>query len=312
MENENGVTTEEMETTEEVQEVEETEAVELPDWMQDEEPDSSDSTMPVAAHVKAKHKFKESIREKEDALKEKDSRIDELEKKIALIEQGKQAPAVNLSDLKVPHPDDYDTDAEYRTAMSDYTVKVVQASTSASLQGERSQEQQKQFQAEVEEKVNNHYARAEDFVKKYAIDPKVYTEAEKNIRNTFKSVFREQGDVYTDRFIADIGDGSEKVMLNIGRSPAKVAQLSALLKSDPSGLQAAIYLGEVKGQISNSQNKQSQARKPVPNANGDISNNMNASKMKKAYDDAHKKGDMQKVMSMKRQAKKAGVDVSGW
>jgi len=90
--------------------------------------------------------------------------------------------------------------------------------------------------------------------------------------------------------------------------------LKLSLAEDPSGIQAAIYLGAQKQKLTKPLRKTSQAVKPAPNAKGDVPKSTGASEKKlyKKYKEAHDKGDFQASYNIKKEARQMGLDVSGW
>jgi hypothetical protein len=101
-------------------------------------------------------------------------------------------------------------------------------------------------------------------------------------------------------------------MFRLGRSKALLGQFVGLLANDPSGLDAATFLGEQKARLTGTTKRPSSAPPPDTQIDGDVSGGQKESLLKKRYQDAHKKGEGQTAWNVKKEAKKAGYDVSKW
>ena len=198
-------------------------------------------------------------------------------------------------------------EADYQAAMRKW-VQQEAAATHQNIAKETSQtEAQRRAYEQSQKSLDDHYARAGKLVEKANIEPEVYQKADTAVRNAVESVLPNGGDTITDGLIARLGEGSEKVIFFIGRNSAKQVELIESLRNDPSGISAAIMLGQLKTKLS-TQNRDSGAPSPGSKVNGDGSGGVNVNKLKRKYES----GDVQTRINIKRQAKKDGVDVSGW
>ena len=112
-----------------------------------------------------------------------------------------------------------------------------------------------------------------------------------------------------------MGETSAEAIYSVGRSKAKLAELQTTLLNDRTGLEAAIYLGNVLGQIKNKTKTKPKSNAPAPAPNlggGEISKTVNAASLKKMFLKADKAGDTTKAYELYSKGKKAGVDVEKW
>ena len=160
--------------------------------------------------------------------------------------------------------------------------------------------------------VDAHYTRAAALLEESGIDPEVYQRTDKTVRAAIDGIMPGKGDVVADQLIANMGDGSEKVLYYVGNNPAALDKFKSLLAEDPSGLKAAVYLGSQKARLTKPQAMRSGAPAPAPQLNGDGGALVTDEKSQRSYTDAHSKGHSGEAFKIKRAAKKSGVDVSGW
>jgi len=287
----------EKEKEEILEEVEE-EVEETPLYLQEEEESEEEpksDTVPLAAHLRKKQKYKDEIQ----ALK------DEIES----LKQRK--PEVKSDDLKIPEELDFDDPVDYRKALNDYNVKVSQRTFESYEKERRLREESDRLLREREEAVNEHYKRAEILLQKHSISPEVYKNSEKNVRDSVELIMPGMGESITDSLISIIGDDSEKAMLYLGRNKSALAEFTMLLQKDKTGLKAAAYLGKIAGKVNNNVKRQSKAPAPAPKTDGEQGKVSNATLMRK-YNDAHKKGDISSAYKIKKEAKQNGFDTSKW
>ena len=121
------------------------------------------------------------------------------------------------------------------------------------------------------------------------------------------------GDPVVDQAITVLGEGSEKVLYFLGRNQTALDRFKSLLAEDKSGMRAMVYLGQQKERLTNVKQKRSSAPAPAPNVKGGLKNDSATErKLKKLYQQAHKKNNPQKAYDAKQQAKKAGINTSSW
>lgn len=278
----------------------EQQAEEVEEWLKD-----TSQAVPLAKHVELKHKLKARI-------SEKDTELARLKAEIEALKAGAAQPQAAPQALKMPKLSDFDFDEDkHAEAMAQYFAQVAQSQFS----GQAQQQKQQQAQTQLQQAVDAHYERAAELVSSGKIDATKYQQADHRVRVELGNLFGspEQGDTIADTMLARLGAGSEKVMVHLGVNPAALNELKTKLSSDPSGLDAMIYLGELKAKFNAQTNKLSKAPKPDTPLNGDVSvGSLSASALAKSYQEAHKKGDTQKAFELKRTAKAKGVNTSNW
>lgn len=289
---------------------------EIESWMQSDEatPDESGFT---PNHEAAKR------RKQAKALKatvaEKDSELETLKKQIEQLQSGAATPQQPQTEALPERPTreqfDYDDDA-YDKAVDEWNDKKIEArfnsfSQSSNQKADQERQQQEQLNAKAaqDKVVDSHYERASKLVEEGKIDADKYQQADRNFRQAMNVAFPDKGDAITEQLISKIGEGSEKVMYSLGVNNAKLAELQSRILSDKSGLSAAMYLGELKSQLSTPTKRRSQAKKPAKQVNGDVQASDSHSKLRKKYD---KMTSVQDRVSFKRKARADGVDVSNW
>ena len=298
---------------------EDDESTEGEDWMQSDEQTSEEEddeeeveakfTDGDVAAVRRKLKGKlQKERDEKEILAEENARLKAqlAGKSEGNQEQMAQAPAKN----RMPRLADFAYNEDrHEEAMANW---IQQNAVAASQRGS-SENSQAEAQAKAAEKtekaVDDHYLRVNELVKKSNIAPEVYTAADTSVRQIVESVVPNGGDVITDGIIARLGSGSEKVIFNLGRNKVKREQFHKLLVEDPSGIAAAMMLGELKTSLLGGKSRGSNAPKPSGQLNGDGGGSTSTSKLKRQYEKA---GDVQTRFNLKREAKNKGIDVSGW
>lgn len=273
-------------------------------WQQEEDEQASDDSgsakfgdSDIAA---AKRKLRAKLeRQHNDELAQLKAEIDALKR-------GGSTAAAKPQEAIMPTLESVDYDeAQYAKAMQAWIQGQVQAVQSTSQVSDR---QSKARQAQ-DSAVDGHYERAAKLAKETGISSEVYQRADLAVRQAVESAFPDQGDGVTDAFISRLGEGSEKVMYYLGRNSRELDVFKGKLASDPSGIEAATYLGELKGRVATPLKKVTKAPKPAARAEGGDAHSTGSSKLKKQYQST---SDMQKRFDIRRQAKQAGIDVSEW
>jgi len=277
-------------------------------WMQSEEETDSE-TVPVGVLAKTRSKLKSKLRDASDENEQLRAEIERLKK-------GEHQP---VSTALPPRPklEDFDYDEDkYNEAIDDWQLHRFQATQNQTQSQQQAEQQQKAIMDKIENDSNAHYQRAEKLVESGVITAESYKAADNAVRQTLESVFPGGGDQTADAIISQlssVGDGSEKVMYFLGKNPSELAKLKDKLSSDPSGLQAMIYLGGLQAKVTQAPSKKvSQAPKPAVKLQGDEQLGAVSSANKKKYQAAHKSGNTQLAFDIKRQARANGVDTSNW
>ncbi len=205
--------------------------------------------------------------------------------------------------LQRPKRDDFDTDEAYDEAYDSYRDQKDEARSSAKDHGERN----RSLQTAQALKVESHYERGAKLVDEHGISPEAYHASDAAIRSAVETERPGFGEVIVNDMISRLGEGSEKTLFFIGRNKPLLNEFRALLKDDPTGLDALVFVVKQGEKANGTKKTTSQAPAPAAQVSGDIS--VSASKDKKQWD---KETDPQKRYNIKKAAKKAGVDVSDW
>lgn len=285
----------------------ESEEAELEDWMKsdDDQTSSGSDRKFTGSDIKAaKEKLKAKLQRKHD---------DETEKLIARIkelEQGKQP------DLQKPKREQFydhdDPDEAYAEAMAEWKWNQKNAESQAEKAARNAERQRLERMQEISQGVDEHYQRAVTLAEESGISAEMYQSADHRVRQALDEVFEGSGDAITDALISNLGKGSERVFYNLGVNKTRLSELQSLLKADPTGIKAAVFLGELKRDLTAPKKRTSNAPKPAPQADGDATVTQSAKALKSKYDKAHSNGDSQAAFNAKREARAAGVDTSKW
>lgn len=273
----------------------------------DEQGSQDEVTVPVGAHARMRSKLKGRIGEQNDEIKQ-------LKAEIAELRSGVQKPA----DATVQRPklEDFATDQEYEQALDAWYDKKVDRKLETFRQTDEQALRQQREAERVSTAVTQHYAEAEQLAKDNDIAADTYRAADMAFRSVFERQYPDAGDAIADSLIArlgELGKGSAKVTYYVGRNKAAQAALAESLRQDPTGMHAAMYLGQKMAEIAPPRRKVSQAPEPAANATGDVSVvSADEKRYRDAYRKADKAGDVQKRWEARVAAKKAGFDVSQW
>lgn len=299
------IETEEISEETEAEEPEEVEAWQASEDSEDSQ-DGKTGFVPNAGAKKLRLKAKAYRDERDQAQSELEQLRSELEK----LKSGHINP-VQTQELKRPKLEDFDYNEEaYNRAMDDYLDKRIELKQSQySEVSQQTQAIQAQKQAQ-DEAVNKHYQEAEKLLAKHNIDAQKYADADGLIRSTIESVMPQKGDEIADSLIAKLvnsGEGSEKVWYYLGRNAGALSELKNSLSADPTGLQTMLMLGRLSAKATAPVRVKSDAPPAPKQLKGDAS--VTASSLHRKY---KKTGDVTERLKIKREAKKAGEDVSKW
>lgn len=297
--------TEELETGDEIsegEESEEEEVAELEEWEKTGEEDEKLPDVPVETHIKAKKKWKR----REEA---KDSEIEQLK---AEVEKLKSGGVKTTEELKRPDPLDFENDDEYEDAREQYILKKIELKNKQ----QEVERKQQEFASRIKMGVDDHFERVESFVEERNIDRDVYRAAENVFVQTLDEFFPGKGEDNADYFLSMLGEGSEKIPYFLGRNKAKLAEFKNLLKEDPGGIKAAMFLGRENLRLNGgaTTKPKTKAPKPAADAAGSaaVKGTANEKALRKKYNDFHKSGESSKAWDIKVQARKLGINTSEW
>lgn len=268
----------------------------------------SAQAVPLAKHVELKHKLKARLSEKDDEVAQLKAELEQLRAGGVMNQQQQQAP------IKVPKLSEYDYDEDkYAEAMADYSARLVDAKLNSFSSDTQAKQQQALVNKQRQAALDQHYERAESLVKANKMSAETYSGAELKFRQGLHQVTGD-GDRVADEIITRLGDGSAKVIAHLGVNGSAMATLKDLLQTDPTGLKAAVYLGQLEARFSNvSGNKLSKA--PAPDSEVRASAPAGSATMdslRKAYQAASRSGDAQKAFDLRRKAKASGFNTSNW
>lgn len=284
--------------------------VEVEDWMKGDDQESQGAEKKFTDHDVAAAKKKLRAR-----IEQKDSEIERLQRELE--EERRKSSAVPQVGDKPTIEQFYETsdtpEADYARAMVKWELAQEQAKRIAQEQQYQQQRNALEQQQRIETSVDQHYERAHKLAEASGITPELYQSADRNVREAVEAVFPNGGgEVVTNALIANMGEGSEKVFYHLGVNQARRTQFQTLLKEDPTGLKASVYLGKLSAELSNPARKTSNAPKPATQIQGDRQTTEAGRALHQKYKDAHKSGDIQKAISIKREARAAGADTQNW
>ena len=285
----------------------ETVKTEVESWMTSDE--STDAGKTENAIWKAS---RESYKAKLGRVNEKhDDEIARLTAENAQLKNGAAPKQLNR-----PKREDFDEHEDpedaYIDALTDFKIEQKSAKQAAKTTEASTTQKQQALQQDIDNNVDQHYERAVKLSEESGITAEVYQSADKTIRMAIDAVRPGAGDIIADGLIAKLGKGSEKVFFSLGVNSAKRDKLTTLLISDPSGIEAAIYLGTLKAELSAPQRRTTNAPSPATILEGDGASTDPHKSLKKGYDKATANGDVQAAFTARMDAKKAGANVSNW
>lgn len=313
----------EEETAENVEEVEETEDIQTDDdndtegEEDGEESDEKAELEPweITGEEEDAEKPEKTLKQKKAWKREKAAVNEELEKTKAELEALRTKANTQAStELKRPDRDDYEDDDQYEEDYAQYLLDKVESKKAAS----KIDEKNKALIDKRNQGIAIHNERVSDFVEEKKINPDVYAAAESTFISAIDDYFPGQGEMIADDFLSKLGEGSEKIPFFLGRNAAKRAEFQALLKEDPTGIKAAMFLGDQNRKLRGATTGKikSKAPKPAATATGNknvVVGSATEKGLKKKYDDAHRKGQGSVAMKIKREAKKEHkIDTSKW
>lgn len=303
----------ETDETDTEEETEQEESEEVESWLKEDVANPSDEAdqgfkpSPEAAAVRKKLKAK--LKEEKDEVERLKAELEQLKSG-----QGQQVKQANTLPPK-PKLEDYDYDeAAHEAALDEWYDKKFDAKVSNTLTTKQQEEQKKaqaeQFRKALEDAENAHYERAEKLVAEGKVSAERYQQADRAVRESFDKLVPGKGDdivAHLIKTLNSLGEGSEKVMYQLGVNPGKMQEVANMYSSDPTGLTAVAYLGKLQATIQSPVKRKSSAPKPTPELQG----SGKGKSTEKAFLDKYKRAgdDIQKRLDIKREAKKAGIDL---
>lgn len=297
------------------------ETKEVPEWMQAETDDESgsDRLMPVKAHVKKRKAL-------QTQLEKKDATIEGLQEQINRLSggagQNSDTPSLKpVAPTQRPKLIDFDDEenpeAAFEAAMVEYSAALVDSRYDKRL----NQAAATQRETQLQEDLDKHYLRAAELIDDDELTTDEYQAADYALREAADNLQPGSGDKIVNTLLASVGAGSEKVVISLYRKPTQMNQFITALKSDPTGVKVSMLLGKMAARFEGDQKRSKVSSAPAPgkkfakgNSSGDAAGGGSVAekRFKKSYDAAHATKNRNKAFSIRRQAEKAGVDVSKW
>lgn len=296
----------ETEETLEVVEPKGEETEDVADWMKSsDEPEKEFTSRDIKA-------AKTNLRAKLE--KQHNSEVEQLKAENERLKKGQSAPP--QTELKRPRREDFfasdDPDQAYDEAALDYTLAVGKAERSAETSVRSKESQNSNKQETINKAVDGHYERAAELTAKSGINSEAYKKADLIVREMVDSIYPESGDSVIDELISLVGEGSERVIYNLGVNKNRLNELRAKLSDDKSGMSAVAYLAGLNVKLSRSVKPTNKAPAPAGQLKGDKARIDDVSSLKMAYDDATKGDNMQAALDAKQAARRSGIDTTKW
>ena len=231
---------------------------EIESWMQSEEATHEDDQNSGFKPNHEAAKRRKQAQALKGQLKEKDTKLEELQKQVEMLQAGMQPKSQETEALTLPTREQFDFDDDaFDAATAKYYESLIDrklaTSKQASYQEQEQQAAMKRAQEAQSKSLSDHYERAQKLVDEGKVTEESYRNADLSVRNTLETMFPERGNAIAEGLIANlnnVGSDSEKVMYQLGVNPAKMQQFQNLLHSDPSGMSAMAFLGGLQNDIS--------------------------------------------------------------
>ena len=237
-------------------------------------------------------------------LEAQTSENDELRAENARLKESKATPEARPTGRPVrPKEEDFETDEEYEAARDQYGDEIYEWRQSEKTTKQTETQAQEKQAADIKTGVDGHFERAEALIESGGISHEKYNEANAVVRAALDAINPGKGDFIADYLISKLGKGSEKVFYQLGRNAESRAELVGLLREDPNGSLALVYLAKKSASLVNPTPKKSKAPAPAPSISGSNTPGGEA-KFKKDYDAAMKSGNHQKAMDLRTDARR--------
>lgn len=235
--------------------------------------------------------------------------VEALKQQLNQLQQAVQPPA-KLPPR--PREEDFDYDQDrYAKALEDWDNKRLRSLAAQQTEELRRQQLIEQQKRVLQQAEDQHYERAAKLIAEHGIKPELYKDADARVKGAIDRIRPGEAELITAQLANVIGEGSEKVFYYLGRNSEALATFEAKLIQDPTGIQAVAYLSRKAAEITMPKKTVSKAPEPPTQIRGDVSS-VSTKDLKRKYQDAHRKGDVQGAFDAKRRAKAAGVDTSTW
>lgn len=207
---------------------------EVESWMLESDSGSDDGSEPektvaLKDHIELRQSLKNKNREKNEEIEALRRELEEL-KKGSVNAQPAQSqqlkPRPKLEDF------DYDED-KHNAALDDWYDEKWNAKLQSQQQNASQQEQQRQASEKLEQSVNEHYQRVNTLLAQNPkIKPEKYQDADLSFRRAIEEVAPGNGDSVAETLISIMGEGSEKLIYNLGVNKEKMAEFREVMRGD--------------------------------------------------------------------------------
>jgi hypothetical protein len=272
-------------------------------WMT--EGDQKPGKVPVSTHIRMKQKLKGRI-------SDKDEELERLKAENVTLKAGTVTPPVKVERPERPREEAFDSITEYNAALDVYEDKILDIRLNRDSTVRDIQTATNVAKEDLAKAVDSHYTRASKLIQDSGISTEVYQEADSKVRQAIEAVKPGMGEVITDQIISVVGEGSEKILFFLGRNKNALNEFTNLLATDSSGLKASIFLGQQREKLLNIKQRASKAPPPGTDIGSDTTTTSKGASFLKKRQAAIKKGNLQAAYNAKKEARKAGVDVSKW
>lgn len=278
---------------------EEGEKAEVEDWLKGDDHESQAEKKYSGTDIgNAKAKLKTKL------TKRHESELDVLRAEIDELKTSRSKPSAEPVKLQRPKREDFydadDPEDAFDKATTDYVIATTRADHAATAATGEAQRAQQQVEQTLRQGEDNHYDRAAELIVKSGISADKYQAADTAFKQAIEDVIPEAGDNVAAMFVGMLGEGSEKVVFNIGINQDKRDKFQSLLRSDPTGMKAGMYLATVNTELSSPAKRKTAAPKPAPNVKSDA----NMSTMDKQLSKAEKSGDVQLQIELRAKMRK--------
>lgn len=245
--------------------------------------------------------------------KQHQTELDQMRAQLEEMRNKSAAPQLPTRPKREDFYDKDDPDEAYIDALADWKVSEGLARQQAGHQQYEQQRKQLEAHQRISSSVDQHYERAAVLAAASGITPELYQSADRRVREAIQGVFGgESGEHVTNALIANLGEGSEKVLYKLGVSPKSLAELTSKLRDDPNGLQAAIYLGKLSAELTTATRKRSNTPAPATDVKGDANTTDLSRTLLRRYQEAHNRGDTQAAYDIRSEAKGKNINVKSW
>lgn len=293
---------EETEQESEQEEGEAEEADEQPEWAKTDS-DREKGAVPVAKHVEIKHKLQGKIADK-------DAEIAALKQQL---EQVQAAPPQYSEELEIAKEAwEFDgTTEEYQRYKAQVDARNAIKLQRSEQQRQANEQRQREEAARVEAELDKHYERAAALVTSGIIkQPEQFQAAEQTVVKSVDSIVPGAGAGVVNMMISRLGEGSEKVIYHLGANATALREFENELRADQTGIRAAMFLAEKKALFNS---KPAVKPKPVPKPDVPLQGKAPViAQEQRAYEKAHKSGDIEKALGIKMAAKAKGINTTNW